>query len=271
LAARAAAARLEAERLLDPRPPAIPSVSLGLVNALESHITRTGRDLVAEFGRRFDEATTDSARVVFGALAMALTGRNVPLDTIHGWLLSPDTVLQGLAAGELYQRMLRKLPGENALESVDDALADALVDRLMDYVFDRVPTWRSFWERDLPGPPIVRQPVTLAFNPPRITGLPAGLVEKYRHKADVIVPGEPNPPPRSQGRLFIEPVLRLGPFVRVSYTHAGSGIFGWVLTEVDDEWYAVTMLRLVLNPVNRSEGPRRVPRATREPPEAEPQ
>jgi hypothetical protein len=87
----------------------------------------------------------------------------------------------------------------------------------------------------------------------------------------VIVPGEPNPPPRSQGRLFIEPVLRLGPFVRVSYTHAGSGIFGWVLTEVDDEWYAVTMLRLVLNPVNRSEGPRRVPRATREPPEAEPQ
>jgi hypothetical protein len=264
-----AAIGLDTQRVIVPRPPATPRVYQGQAVALESHIARTGRALAAEFGRRFEEATTDSERVVFGALALAVTGRSLPPETFHEWIFSPDTVLQGLAAGELYERLLLKRPDENTLEPVDSALTDALVGRLMDHVFDRVPTWPSFWERDQDRPPIERQPVILAFNPPRIRGLPAGLVDRYRHKADVIVPGEPEPPPRSQAGLFIEPVLRLGPFVRVSYTGAG-GMFSWVLAEVDGEWYAVTMLRLILSPVNRTEGPPRAPRATREPPEAEP-
>jgi hypothetical protein len=239
-----AAARPETTRLIVPRPPSIPRVSAGVANALASHIVLAHRDLVAEFGRRFDEATTDSARVVFGALAMALTGRSLSLETVHGWLFSPDTVIQGLAAEELYSRLVQKPPGDSTLEDVHASLADSLVGRLMDYVIDGLPTWPSFWERDRGRPPLGRQPAALAFNPPRVRGLPPGLVDKYRHRADVIVPGEPEPPPRSQARLFVEPVLRLGPFVRVGYVLSGRGMFVWALVEVDGTWYAVTMSRL---------------------------
>lgn len=215
------------------------------LDSIESEQRRTDRDFRAELLDRFRNANEDSARLVFGVLALAVDRTVFPVDTLHDWLFTADSILQGLAVKAAGSLLFER--GSPPPMPLEQPVADSIVDRLLGYLIDGASVWPSFWDSEAIDLPFADRSARTRSQRPRISGVPASLVEKYRDRADIMVPGQTETSARSQGaRIWIERVAHHGPFVRVRVSAAGSYVWNWVLVKVGDAWRIVARFDLVI-------------------------
>lgn len=222
------------------RPP--PRVGIGVgaaqFDSMTSERGRTGRDFSAEFAEQFRRAREDSARLVFGVLAMTVDRTVFPVDTLHGWLFTKDTVLQALAAWGAGALLFER--GSPEPQPVVQATADSIVDRLLRYLVDGQPVWPSFWDSEPTEMGFVDRTATPRTTPPRIHGVPASLVEAYRDRVVLADDqGLGRPAERRGATIWIDPIEHLGPLVRITVRSAGTFVWHWVLVRVGDDWRIV--------------------------------
>jgi hypothetical protein len=106
----------------------------------ESHATavrffqaRTGRDVVAEWRRAYDEARSDSARLVFGAM----------LEGVGALRLTESEVAEGFTSSDPARVTLarRALLADTEWSPMDSTAAEPFVQRLLSVIVDSGPLW----------------------------------------------------------------------------------------------------------------------------------
>ena len=250
-----AAARTATQRSLGmppPRPESRVRFEESHATAIRFHAVRTGRDLVGELRRRFDGATSDSARLVFGTMLQGLGELRLSADEIKAYLRSSQPSERALA-----DRSLRHLFFFTRTEAADSATVLALLDRLVSLVVEGVPAWRPL----AGGPPgWAREGPTLHQDPSRravfllADSTPPALREKWKDRVGVVTAAEWARRPLTEGGVLytLSAVRRAGPFVLVGVSTSErvarregatpqlyAAMVSYYLMEVNGEWVVV--------------------------------
>jgi hypothetical protein len=205
---------------LPPPPPNMPSPNP--LRFAQSHFVairffeaRTGESLTGAIRRRYLEAASDSARMVFGAM---LLGVGEPLSTA-------DQLADALATASDADRALalRQLPGLlRTAPRADEALTTEILGRILSVAIEGEQPWPQLPGTGDPARPRAARRIT-AGGPILILSddLTAAVRERWGSQAELITRAEWEArPPRRAAVLFTPgPVARLGPFVRASINY----------------------------------------------------
>lgn len=221
--------------------------------ALRLYEIRTDVSVAAAFRQRLTEAPSDSARLVYGMLLLALDEADP----------TPDEVTANLDAGSealttLAHSQLARLLSRNSAPA-DEQTARELTDALLEHLLLGAPIWPGTPDRWNPGREerrVVGGNNRSATPQMLLTdSLPPGLAEKWASKIDLMTRDEWTA--RSDllpGELIdVGPVVRAGPFARVSVGWSGrmdrrdvGTPYAWsasqtfYLRQVGDKWIYVT-------------------------------
>jgi hypothetical protein len=176
--------------------------------AIRMHMARTGRNLLAEVRRDYDNAPNDTARLVFGTILHGL-------DALH---LTTAQIVDAFESGSSARRALGRLElmrvFADSAKPLDDASAAPVIDRLLEGVLDPARLWRTNApDLRLPGQPILhasrtRTKVSAANLAPSIRAKWASRVEIVTDTARI--------DDREAGVIYrVEPVVGFGNFIRV--------------------------------------------------------
>ena len=202
-------------------PAALRADTVARVRFEESHATavrffqaRTGRDVVAEWRRAYDETRSDSGRLVFGSMLQGVGAlRNTQPEIVAGFT-SADAARVTFARQALLESA--------AWAPMDTVAAEPLLQRLLAGIVDGGPIWPN-GAADLPaarrgGPTVLhasRGPIY--FNP---DGLPSSIRLAWTSRVQFMTPAAWNARDVREAGVFytISPLRAWGRFARVQLT-----------------------------------------------------
>ncbi|MGH7553201.1 MAG: hypothetical protein ACREMQ_09285 [Longimicrobiales bacterium] len=151
--------------------------------AIRAHEALTGRPVRAELRAAFEQATEDSARLVFGAILRGIGELSAS---------DPDDLARQLRTGSEAERNLarRELPElVRSAPRADSATAFELIDRVLAMTVERAPAW-----------PTLEAPAGTPFTPTPAAndvavliisdGLPAAILERWAGRARFVTAAE---------------------------------------------------------------------------------
>lgn len=239
-------------------PPRARPDTLPRVRFEESHATairffqaRTGRDIVAELRRRYDEAPSDSARLVFGTMLEGLGALEAGDEQLVAWFRSGNP-----AQVDLARRMLA--PGFAKSAHADTTVAIPLLERLLAAIVDSAPLW-PYGVTDLGtsgrDPAILHMPRGVFFVD--TLGVPARIRDEWRSRVTFLPKTQwIERDTRAPGVYYsIAPISTWGHFARVNVTTSerfarkpdeaprayASGVTYWLMY-VDGQWVEVALM-----------------------------
>jgi hypothetical protein len=118
------------------RPDTVPRVRFeqSHATAIRFFQARTGRDIVAELRRGYDEASSDSARLVFGTMLQGLGALQSGDEQLVAWFRSGNPTQVALARGML-------VPSFAKSARADTTVAIPLLERLLAAIVHSAPLW----------------------------------------------------------------------------------------------------------------------------------
>jgi len=198
-----------------------PRVTQPPVRFMSSHATairffqaRTGRDVIGELRRAYQQATADSARFMFATLLHGLGELTLSPDEIAAEYRSRRPIRMALADQSLHELF------EKPTEPADSATVFQLLDRLVALVVEGTPVWRRFSGRpsdsERHGPELHQAPSQRAIY---LLGdsMPTVLLEKWKGRITILTLREWKSQPLTEAGVLYEftDVRRVGPFVRL--------------------------------------------------------
>lgn len=183
--------------------------------AIRFYEARTGRDVSGELRRKHRVAASDSARLVFGSMALALDAYDPDPSAVAERFRSESSAARSLA-----EREMRHLFTDRATVT-DSATRTELVDRLLATVIVDAETWPALRPesegrgRTLDG---IAGSVANADSVFVLAdSLPRGVRDRWRRRANLVTADEWRERPDRRPAVLVVPfsVTRAGPFVRL--------------------------------------------------------
>lgn len=180
--------------------------------AIRMQAKQTGRDIVADLHRGYENAQSDKERLVFGTMLRGLGELRLTAEEIAVAFRSGVPERINLARGALMELLAREA------RPIDSAIASPLVDRLIAATVDNWPLWPS-GAADL-GPGSAGRPELHARRGRVVLSsenLPADLVEKWGRKLEIITPADRRQlDPREATVVYtVSRVTGIGPFAMI--------------------------------------------------------
>lgn len=170
----------------------------------------TGRDIKSELRDGYGSAMSDSARHVFGTMAVRVNALPLTSDLIASWLSDSSAMVSSLGRNALDTFLA------DSAKRLSDTDAAPLVDTLLAILIDKAPRWRTLGidATQLRSFPAEMQPGSLRLSP--ADSLPAAVVNRWAGKlrpvpsAERSVPDDQLPattywisPPMGAGRIVV--------------------------------------------------------------------
>ena len=143
--------------------------------AIAVNVAATGRNIVPELRESFRTATEDSARLVFGTLAVQLRAIPVTGDQLASWFAEPSPMITTLARNALMSFVV------DSARPMPDAEAAPLIDTLLAILVNQAPSWGVLHNdtAQLRGFPAELRPGTLRMY---ADSLPPSVVARWSSK-----------------------------------------------------------------------------------------
>lgn len=200
---------------------------------------RSGRDVAAEVWSQYLREASDSGRLVLSAIVQGLYSIPLTPEQSADWVVRGDSLNRHLALTKIYSALYAARPGHG--DPVDSQLAADLYDVLGRSLFEEAPPWKIMsaqgvvsanpWKPRLRVAPPQDKPVY-------VEGLPTPFAGRWADRAIVLPPGVTAPTGTEATVIRFDPVVRMGPFVRIRYRDPLGGAQA-ILLEVDGEWIMV--------------------------------
>jgi hypothetical protein len=179
--------------------------------ALRMHMAQTGRDVVSELRRGYDQATNDTAHLVFGTLLHGLGALQLSEAQMVDAFASGLPGRTGVARRALLRAFAHATP-------TPDSVAVPLVDRLLGIILDTMPIWRPTLpdsaNRRRASPELHARRGRVRVN---ADNLPPAIREKWGSRVEFVpTGGQFGGDLREHAVTYtIRPVVSFGPFVRL--------------------------------------------------------